>query len=239
MKRLNGILVACVLMVTGTASADDYNRVSISCDVDHYGYNKEFYGNNKDENPSFTACGFGLSYVHGFSLSKKLPMFLEVGGNISYCDNTELQIVEVPYNDEYVLKTQFGNLNVRIPVNFAWKFQLNQKHSLTPYTGINFKFNCLTQFREGIATDGRTAWTDWISVLKKNESKDVHEEDVWNIFQMGWQIGLNWGIKRVNLGLEWGYDFLPAYYKTIRIGSFKETFKVNTCSFKFSVGYTF
>ena len=238
MRNLKGIVVACGLLVAGTALADDYNRVSLSFNMDDYNYNKEFYGSNKDENPSFTAVGAGLNYIHGFSLSKKLPMFLEVGGSVNYNGHCESQWIEDErLNEKYLLSGQFANLNIRIPVNFAWKFKLNQKHSLTPYTGINFKFNCLSQFREGLEVDGREAWKDWINVLKKGE--DVQEEDVWNVFQMGWQIGLNWGIKRFNGGIEWGYDFIPAYNQTIRIYEFKETFKVNTSTFKLAVGYTF
>lgn len=219
--------------------AEDYNRVTISPESMYYRYNKEFYGKDKDENPSFSAAGVGLNYIHGFSLSKKLPMFLEVGGSINFNNDTQTVKMDEGYKEEVKVSTQYANLNIRIPVNFAWKFQLSEKHALTPYTGINFKFNCLTQFREGMTIDDRKVWSDWMSLLKKNEEKDINEEDIWNVFQMGWQIGVNWGIKRFNLGLEWGYDFIPAYNKTLRIYDFKETFKVHTSSVRFMVGYTF
>ena len=42
MKRLKGIVAACGLLVAGTAFADDYNRVSLSFNMDDYNYNKEF-----------------------------------------------------------------------------------------------------------------------------------------------------------------------------------------------------
>ena len=84
MKNLKAFLIAGSLVVASSAMAEDYNRVGISYDNNHYGFNKEFYGNDKEDNPSFSTNGFGLNYIHGFGLSKSLPMFLEVGGSVNF-----------------------------------------------------------------------------------------------------------------------------------------------------------
>lgn len=238
MKNLKSILVAGALVVAGSAMADGYNRVAISYDATHFGYNKEWYGNDKDADPSFNTNGFGLNYIHGFGLSAAHPMFLEVGASLGfnfYSDSEEY----TNGTDKFKYKSQFQNINLTIPVNFAWKFDLPKNFSITPYTGINFKLNFLTQAREGEEYNGKTEWSDWTNYLKKDEEKGISKDEVWNVFQMGWQIGAVVGWKQFSLGLQYGIDFIPAYSYTYKDDGYKATYKVNTSSFKLSLGYQF
>lgn len=217
-------------MVAGT-TLGGYNRASISLNIVPYDYNNAFNGGDK-ENPTFVARGAGLNYIHGFGLSKKLPMFLEVGGNINYNTHTWSEKQSSNIN-----LTQFSNLNIRIPLNFAWKFQLDYISSITPYAGINFKFNCMTQYREGFKLRGKAEWLHWVSLLKKSEKLD--DANVWNVFQVGWQVGANYNLSRFYIGLEVGYDFLPVYDHTVRIYDIKEVYKINTILTKLHFGYSF
>ena len=238
MKNMKSVFVAGALLVAGSAMAEDYNRVGLSYNSDHYGYNKEFYGNNKEDDPSFSSHGIGLNYLHGFSLHKTLPMYLEVGGNLNFGfkNSNEDMIVEgVKLN----YKNQFQNINLTVPVSFAWKFNVAKNFYITPYTGINFKFNFVTQEREGATVDGKTVWTDWVNVLKENEDYDIEKGDTWNVFQMGWHLGATFGWKQFSLGLQYGVDFIPAYNTTFKYEGLNATYKVNTTNFKLTLGYDF
>ena len=238
MKNLKSLLVAGALLVAGSAMAEDYNRVGISYDNNHYGFNKEYYGNDKEQNPSFSTNGLGLNYVHGFGLSKTLPMFLEVGGNINFgFYNNKEAMLEDGYKFEY--KEQFQNINLTIPVSFAWKFGISDNFYITPYTGINFKLNFLSKMREGATADGKTVWTDWVNMLKEDKENGVEKEAVWNVFQMGWHIGATFGWKQFSLGLQYGVDFIPAYSHTFSYQGLNQTYKVNTTNFKLTLGYNF
>ncbi|MBD5303431.1 MAG: hypothetical protein HDS18_01590 [Bacteroides sp.] len=240
MKNLKAFLIAGSLVVASSAMAEDYNRVGISYDNNHYGFNKEFYGNDKEENPSCSTNGFGLNYTHGFGLSKTLPMFLEVGGSVNfgfYNDNGTI----LDYGDKIEYKEQFQNINLTVPVSFAWKFGITDNFYITPYTGINFKLNFLTQERVGATNDGKTVWSDWVNMLKEEKDKEygLDKDEVWNVFQMGWHIGATFGWKQFSLGLQYGIDFIPAYSHTYSLAGFNETYKVNTTNFKLTLGYNF
>lgn len=234
MKKMKSLLVAASLLVAGSAMADSYNNVSISYNSDHYGYNSEWYGSDKDDDPSFSTNGLGLNYIHGFGLSSKLPMYLEVGANLNFnfYSNTEKF-------DGARYKQQFQNYNLAIPVNFAWKFNLPKGFTITPYTGINFRLNMASKGRVGAEDDGVSVWGDWVNYLKKDEEKGVDKDDVWNVFQMGWQIGARASWKSFTLGLQWGVDFIPAYSYTYKEEGFNAKYSINTTRFKLSLGYNF
>lgn len=235
---MKSVLVAGTLLVAGSAMAQDYNRVGLSYNSDHYGYNKEFYGNDKEDDPSFNTNGLGLNYIHGFSLHKTLPMYLEVGGSLNFgFKNTSEKMIDE--GEMINFKTQFQNINLTVPVSFAWKFNVAKNFYITPYTGINFKFNFLTQGRAGATVDGKTVWTDWVNVLKENEDYDIEKDETWNVFQMGWHLGVNFGWKQFSLGLQCGVDFIPAYKETVKFEGLNETYKVNTSNFKLTLGYEF
>ena len=83
MKSLKAIMLAGALATAASASAqfantgsntastdlDDYNRISVSYNNTHFGFNKEAGGSDSD----FGLNGFGLNYIHGFSVSSTLP----------------------------------------------------------------------------------------------------------------------------------------------------------------------
>lgn len=242
MKIYKVIALAGVMAVAGSASAQDYNRVAISYDNTHYGYNKD--AKERDEvDPSFATNGFGLNYIHGFSLSKNLPMFLEVGGNINFNFYSKTDKV-VMFDDPYEFKSQFQNINLQIPVNFVWRFNVVEDFTIAPYVGVNFKFNFVSKQRayaEGdwedkAEEDEAKKWTNLFSDSKEDMgSKDY----TWNRFQMGWHVGVNFQYTQWNLGVQYGTDFIPAYSHKFSEEGFSAKPAVNTGNLKLSVGYTF
>lgn len=243
MKLYKVFALAGVMAVAANASAQDYNRVSISYDNTHYGYNKDIKGDlDEDEaDPSFSTNGFGLNYIHGFSLSQNHPMFLEVGGNVNF--NFYSKTEGIPgYN--YDFKSQFQNINLQIPVNFAWRFDVVEDFTIAPYVGLNFKFNFVSKSRAYV--DG--AWDDkeeedadkkWLNHFSSDKDNMGDKDLTWNRFQMGWHIGVNFQYTQWNLGVQYGTDFIPAYSHKFEEDGWSTKPAINTGNLKLSVGYTF
>lgn len=257
MKKLNALLFCFVaLCAAATANAEGYNRVAISYDYTHFGMNKEmkadFLG---DEASAINTNGFGINYIHGFGISSSLPMFIETGLNFNFgFGNTDLgyekeSIQNYWMSAESKLKSQ--NINLQVPVNFVYRFDIADNLTLSPYVGLNFKLNLVTKYKSqlkvdtnipsdildqaGIDIDDYNRDGDWINVYS-DDDKNMGDKDLtWNRFQMGWHIGVGVQYKPFYLGLQFGTDFIPAYKQDIA----KETYKVSTSNLKISLGYCF
>ena len=239
MKLYKTLALAGVLAVAGSASAEDYNRVAISYDNTHYGYNKD-YKAEYDVDPSFSTNGFGLS--------NNLPMFLEVGGNVNfnfYSKTDESSIWDEPLK----YKSQFQNINLQVPVNFVWRFNVVEDFTIAPYVGLNFKLNFMSRMRAYIDGD----WEDkaeedeakeWTNLFSDSKDKGVGDKDLtWNRFQMGWHVGVTFQYTQWSLGVQYGTDFISAYRHTFKAedldGGKDLKTAINTGNLKLSVGYTF
>ena len=190
MKIYKTLALAGILAVAGSANAEDYNRVAISYDNTSYGYNKDYkLSYDDDEDPSFSTNGFGLNYIHGFGLSNSLPMFLEVGGNINFnfYSNTE-EFKFMGETEKY--KSQFQNINLQVPVNFVWRFNVVDDLTIAPYVGLNFKVHFTSKMRAYM--DGE--WDDkaeedeakqWMNLFSDDKDKGTGNKDLtWNRFQI-------------------------------------------------------
>ena len=237
MKGLKSLMAVSALLIAGSAMGQDYNRVGLSYNYDHYKYNKNFYGNDKDRDPSFSSNGGGLNYVHGFRLKRSLPMYIEVGGDINFGFKS---VSRTEHLNSIIASTkyQFQNINLTVPVNFAWKFNVGKDFYITPYIGINGKFNFVTRERKGVV-NGKVIWEDWKNILKKDKNNDIKKGDTWRVFQMGGQIGATFGWKHVSLGLQYGGDFIAPYSVVVKYMGLSERFAVNCTSFKLTLGYDF
>lgn len=230
-----------VLMALG-ASAESYNRIQASYLNDHYGASKEY---GKDA--SFSANGIGVSYVHGFSLSQSLPMFLEAGLQFNTAINSttlaeekyQVEILGDTYNIHEEGKQKFTNINLAVPVNFGWRFNVMDNLTVSPYVGINFRVNVLGKVKYSVDIDtnlpsdldkefDEARGSESMSVYSKD---DMGEDGTWNRFQMGWQIGVGAEYSNIYLGLQYGTDFIPAFKY--------EKAKLNTGRFALTVGYSF
>lgn len=184
MKLYKALALAGVLAVAGSASAEDYNRVAISYDNTHYGFNKDYKAEYEgDEDPAFSTNGFGLNYIHGFGLSNNLPMFLEVGGNVNfnfYSKTDESSIWDEPLK----YKSQFQNINLQVPVNFVWRFNVVEDFTIAPYVGLNFKLNFMSRMRaylDGDWEDKAEEDEEWTNLFSDSKDKGVGDKDLtWN-----------------------------------------------------------
>lgn len=220
-----GLVAAMVLAVPAQAQftngssssvngdAIPYNRLSLS-------YNNTGISANKQAGDfDFSLNGVGLEYTHGFSLSYEHPVFIELGVKARYSLGS---YDEEDYYD-YTNKLQF--LTAIVPLNFTYSFPVSEKVSIAPFAGLNFKAHILGKIkREDEYGDDETK-----DVFDKDEMGG--KDNIFNRFQMGWQIGVGARYEKYYLGLSYGTDFLKIYKH--------KKASINTGDFVLSLGYYF
>lgn len=158
---------------SSSADTEDYNRIG----VDFNSWNMSPKGG---DGTSFS--GVGVNYIHGFSVSSDMPIFVETGAKFM-----------AAFKSEDGVKGTYGNISV--PVNIAYKFTFdNPDLSVVPYTGINFKLNLI----------GKYTFDDEYDA----EDIDWYSDADFKRFQMGWHIGAGLNYKQFYVGLGWGIDFI-------------------------------
>ncbi len=213
----------------------DYNRIALSYNNTHFGFN-EYLGSDNN----FNLNGFGVNYIHGFSVSKRLPMFIETGVNFNFELESKISNKQI-YNDWIRTKSTKQFINMQVPVNFTYRFTITDGVYVAPYAGLNFKLNIIGRYKDEMKTsfsdselkdlfvDPEDFEGKWISVFSK---RDMGSNDyTCNRFQVGWHIGAGLTYKSFYLGLQYGTDFTPIY-------KYKDD-KINTGNLKVSLGYTF
>lgn len=218
MKKL--IFAVALIAASVSMNAQDYNRVALSYDYTGLSFNKEMVGKAE----TIGTNGFGLNYTHGFGVANN--MFVEAGANIDFLFGSR---TEKEAGWELTQKTQ--NINLQVPVNFVYRFNITEGVSIDPYAGLNFKLH----FSERMRLDSGDETGKWESVFDDGEDAMDGKDNTWNRFQMGWQIGVGLNYEKYYLGVQVGTDFIPAYSHKFDHG----TEKVNTTNVKVSLGYTF
>lgn len=145
-----------------------------------------------------TWTGIKLGYLHGYSLSNNIPLFLEAGANVQYAwyseDNVDAKI-----------------LNVNIPINVAYKFFIpNSAVAITPYAGLHIRGNIIGEEDNDNHRYDRDYFDD-------NDAKRV---------QLGGQIGVGLDYKALYVGLSYNPQFTE-YMKKLSSYSFNITLGVN------------
>lgn len=210
-----------------------YNRFSVS-------YINETISYDIKDADNKSTSGFGLKYIHGFSLSNTLPLFLETGldlhvGFWSDTDDKFSAYDEDGYDDyDAELKTKLTTMNLAVPLNLAYKFNINEDFSIQPYLGLNFKFNVLAKQKHSINVtdeyDENGEIQDYNDKLTDKEFEELYnrkkecnmfdkddtgnKDTVWKRFQMGWHIGVGFNYKAFNIGVSYGTDFIALCKKT-------------------------
>lgn len=231
------VILAAALLVAGVsvANAEGYNRVAVSYDHTNLSFNKDA-ASFLDADGSETAGlnGFGLNYIHGFGVAEN--MFVETGANVDFLFGNK-SFKESEDGDWWEDKYKFQNINIQVPVNFVYRFNLTEGVSLDPYIGLNFKLHLTEKYQNEFSdSDGDKYEGDWVSVFDDGEKAMDGKDYTWNRFQMGWHVGIGCNYEKYYLGVQVGTDFIPAYSHSFD-GGYKP--KVNTLDVKLSLGYTF
>lgn len=226
MKKLFMLAAACGMFLSASAqhatemevnyydTNSSYNIIGLSYDYTSLnGKNFEFA-----ENKSMGLNGFGIEYIHGFSLSSTTPLFLELGAKL----NMGFGKATSPEDSESFVKVQ--NLRVNIPVSLAYRYSIGSNMAITPFVGLDFRVNVLNRANDGDEYG-------WYSLFDKDEVGD----DTWNRFQMGWHLGARFEYEKISLAVSGGTDFIKAF-------SYKEDgYKshVSTGNLAVTLGYRF
>ncbi len=252
MRKVKPILLACALVCAASVSAQfttggksnslssntsdisAYNQIGISYVNESFNFDfpKDYHMEDIGTN------GFGLKYIHGFSVSKNLPMFVETGVNFNFNFGSN-ESGDEDYTE--TLKFQWASLSV--PVNFAYKFNVGENLAIKPYLGLNVKFNVLGRQKKEYGGDDDDWYDDddwdywssydydydydydyegnndkWANLFDK---KDMGGKDqVWNRFQLGWHVGADLQYSKFFVGISYGTDFIKAYkYKKLGVNT--------------------
>lgn len=180
MKKLFA-MAAVALLAVSAAWAQDYTRLQASY-VSHRLTN--YTPGDKDLEPK----GVTLGAVLGFSLTGNLPIFVESGANLTWAHGA----MDVPGGE---VKSTY--MNFAIPVNGVYKFEINDKVSISGFAGLNFKVNFLGKTK---AYDVKTNW------LSKDDMGG--RDNRAKIFQLGCQFGAGVHLGQIYLGYEFQPDLM-------------------------------
>lgn len=207
----------------------NYNRIGVSYNNTNYKANYEFLSSK-----SMGVNGFGIDYIHGFHITNNLPLFLETGINFNMGFASDSESGESGRNywkDSF----KFQDMNLQVPVNVAWQFNVGGNFKISPYLGLNFKLHLLSRFKDKYEDEDGVEEGDWYSVFDDGEDAMGDKDDTWNRFQMGWHVGVGFTYQPFYLGVQYGTDFIKAYSHKFDDGKSK----IDTGNLKVVVAYTF
>lgn len=208
---------------------NNYNRISIGLSA------LKIKDSDKEEvfvydRESIGMKGLGINYLHGFSLTDRFPLYVEVGGRLTF--NRYKDSDEEYYNEDnyYKEEAKTNILGLSIPVNATYKYTFSNGLYLAPFVGIHFRVNLLgkLKLKESLVRNGRVQGDDDdnYNLFKDGE---VDEESC-KRFQFGGQMGINLGYKAWNLGFTYYLD--TPFYKD-------SDFKLKSRELALTVGYNF
>lgn len=191
MKRIKFLMVACLLGIASTMSAQFVNTssspssMSTSSEATSWSGLRVSYhpvSINADGGGDISFSGASIGYVKSYGVSSSTPLFIETGLSASWIGG------EVKNTD---VKLNMFSLNA--PVNFGYQFAFGENNAIFPYVGLTFRGNIVGTLKE----DG--------------ESINVFDDDdmgeAWKRFQIGWQIGVGANFNTFFVGASYGTDF--------------------------------
>lgn len=215
MKNLRKCLLLAFVALATTASAQFVNSKSSSSSVSSRftsvttdGWNRLYVSYNPSKLKTdirgaddLDMKGFTLGYLRGFSVTQKLPLYIEAGVAFQYRAYSE------DYNDYgYDVTEKMNAMSLNIPVHLLYRFNVTDDFSIEPFFGFDFRFNLSGKYKiesgyGGVQTDSE------YNLFDKDEMNDALGIDAFKRFQAGWHIGVNLSYKPVYFGVHYGKDF--------------------------------
>lgn len=228
MKKL--LFFAALLAVSFTTFAESYNLISLSYENIMMSANDKlklegsyFLTDEAGKNQTGSFNGLGIEYNRGIGISSKHPMFVEVGGKVNF---TFYNRSISDFYDGVQYNQKFSLIRLAVPVSYAYRFNLNKKMTLTPFVGLDLRFNLSGSEKETII-EGSSSEEDVYNPFDDDDFDDY----TWKRFQLGWHIGARLTYARYFAGLNFGTDFNPIVnYKGM---------KLNTFDLSLNVGFKF
>lgn len=202
MKTLKSLLVLAFVGLAGTASAQFANSnssasgSSIWTTVNTDGYNRVYFGYNgvkaKVDYPGADDRkypGFSVGYLKGIGLTQKVPLYLEVGGEIDFNRYSD---------DEDGWEYKETLLGLKIPVSLVYRLNINENFAISPLFGFDFRINLMGKAKEEYNGDSE----DW-NLFKDSDM----DGEAYKRFQAGWHIGVGFDYKALHFGVDYGTSF--------------------------------
>ncbi len=224
----------------------NYNRFSLGLSTNKFKTSDDnlfkFKIDGKREE-SMTLKGLDINYMRGISLTQKFPLYLEVGGRLTY---ETLKSTNKDGGNNWSEKEteRFNLLSLSVPVNVTYKYTFSNGFYLAPFVGIHFRLNLMandkweyeeTYYGETEKEDGKMSF---FKADEEDEDAYFDEDmDVCKRFQFGGQVGLNFGYKALNIGL--GYYFDTPFYKYDSDTNSSNDFKIKSGGVALTVGVNF
>lgn len=198
MKRLFAIVVVALVALTPNLSAQssnieaklkampakEYQRAYVGINTVETNWNDDLLNAVADDMFPMKK-GLTLGYLKSYNVVKGLPVFVEYGANIQYtfgkASSEGLFNEDFEEYDDSDFYVKARTLAVNVPVNASLRLSFNNDEiAVTPFVGLNFRFNLLGKTIEG---NGDTK--------HKTNLFEADEED--GAFKR-FQAGLNYGV---------------------------------------------
>jgi hypothetical protein len=151
---------------------------------------EEYNGNKETDNESFSQVTLGCNMA--IPIMGEVPIYVQPGVAVSYGWDSEKSGAH---------KVKSTLVGVKIPINLVYSLQLpNSPVSFDPYLGVYGRaFIIGTRKLEG---------HDSTNLFSKD---DMGEDNAWNRFGFGGQLGLNVRYSNYFVGVEYALDFTNIY----------------------------
>lgn len=195
MKKIFTVVAAMLLTVGATMAQESYTRLQVSYITNTL--------SNIDED-AIAPKGFALGGVLGLPVSDNLPIYLEPGLNISWSHSAK-DLKELGCK---IAEEKFSYMNVAVPVNGVYKFELNDKVAFSGHAGLNFKVNFMAKEHSKTfdPVSGKETSKYDCSWISKDDMGD--RENRANIFQLGGQVGVGVHLGQTYIGWQFQTDFM-------------------------------
>lgn len=169
--------------------------------------------------------GLEVGYVKSFSISKKLPLYLETGASLLWVAGDLYDYSEAEEDYISIDKGSVNMASLMIPVNVGYKYDIDENLSVFPYAGAYLKLNIVGKMETELYETNA-------GVVSEDESSDMDmfdkDEGDGDRLQVGLQIGATLNYKETyNLGISYGFDINEVMKK------------VDSSKFAVTLGYNF
>lgn len=218
MKKFFTLIAVCAVALAANAQiVSSSSRKITMAQTEFPNYNRLFISyapmTLSGDGDSFTAGGFAVGWLGGWSVSKTAPVYVEGGLNLKYNHYSE--------SDDYEkIKLTFLNLNVPINVSYKWNVPNVNGLSVAPYVGLHFTYNIIGK-EEDEWDNGYRHESDDYSLFDEDECDYPA-----NRFQLGWQAGVGFNYKALYVGVGYSGEFTE-YMENVNTGGITLTLGYN------------
>ena len=236
MKKLKLSLLAAFVGLTTAASAQTAdtsgnNAPAADSQVEHRavrttGWSRIFYSYTPSkiayDAPDVTddnLKGISVGYLRGFSLTHKVPLYMEVGAAFqyrftdSYAGSSDTTYDEEQGYTSVSYSARVHMMSVNVPINLLYRFNINDRLSISPYFGLDFRYNVACKIRVKMRKSygeygeyERAKATKSFSLFDKEFMGQMGVEP-FNRFQPGFHGGISLDYRMLHLAVDLGKDF--------------------------------